>query len=393
MTNADKVALADPTAEMRERMVDRLKERRVFHGGAVQDAFRAVPRHVFLPGVDLDKVYSGDVIPTKFDEQKRPISSSSEVAVMAAMAYQLELEHGHRVLEIGAGTGYNAAVLAYLVGEHGAVTTIDIDDAIAHEARERLGAAGYGRVRVVSGDGWAGVSERAPFDRIELTASVTDISPHWTEQLEEGGLLVAPFQLRGTQAIVGLRKRGDRFESASVVDGGFMALRGDHGWSNTGTQVDKWLVTRGDGGEVDVSTIAALLKLTPHVELDEEVPRRLAWQLTNLVALLEPDVLTFVSKEPPGVWAIGIFDPRGPGLAVAQITGGPFTGPLVQFVGFGDQAALDRLRTRTLEFAGVRREDLAIEAVPSTSGKRPRGDVLVPRENYTFGISLVGSRS
>jgi protein-L-isoaspartate(D-aspartate) O-methyltransferase len=393
MTSADKAAtVLDPTAATREHMVERQKERgAIWSDERIAAAFRAVPRHVFLPGVDLDKVYSGDVIPTRFDEQKRPISSSSEVGVMWAMAQQLELERGHRVLEVGAGTGYNAGILAHLVGDGGSVTTVDIDPAIAREAREHLDAAGYQRVRVEVGDGWVGVESNAPYDRIELTASVDDLSPRWAEQLVEGGILVAPLFLRATQLVVGLRKRGARFESSSVVDGGFMALRGDHGWASAGTEVDKWLVTRGDGAPVDVDALKTLLGMTPHVELAADVPRRLAWMITNLVALLEPDIMTFVLKEGPGIWAIGIHDPRGPGLGVAHVGGGPFTGPLVQFVGFGDAAALDRLRARMRELAEVRREDLRIEAVPTSAGGRPSGKVVVPRRNYTFGIGL-GSR-
>lgn len=393
MTSADKATtVLDPTTEMRSRMVERLKDQRgAFRAGPVEDAFRAVPRHLFLPGVDLDKVYSGDVIPTKFDEQKRPISSSSEVSVMAAMAYQLELERGHRVLEIGAGTGYNAAILAHIVGEDGAVTTIDLDPVTAREAGERLATAGYGRVRAEAGDGWDGVADGAPYDRIELTASVTDLSPRWSEQLAEGGLIVAPLSVRATQTIAGLRKRGARFDPASVVDGGFMALRGPHGWSSEGTTVDKWLVARGDGEPVDVETLSALLRLKPKAELDQDLPSALAWRAMSLLALSEPGVLSMGLKDGPGMWAVGIADPTG--LAVAHLGGGPFTGPLMQYVSFGDAAPLERLRARIREFATARREDLRIEAVPTGSGERPRGEVIVPREHYTFGISLRAARS
>ncbi|MGH2668042.1 MAG: protein kinase domain-containing protein, partial [bacterium] len=217
---------------------------------------------------------------------------------------------------------------------------------IAHEARERLVTAGYGRVRVETGDGWDGVTSGAPYDRIELTASVTDISPRWSEQLAESGLIVAPLLVRATQTIAGLRKRGDRFEPASVVDGSFMALRGPHGWSSSGTTVDKWLVARGDGDDLDVEALTTLLKMKPTVELDQEFPSGLAWRAMSLLALTEPDVLSMTLKEGPGMWAVGITEPTGRGLAVAHMGGGPFTGPLMQYVGFGDRPPLERLRAR-----------------------------------------------
>src|SRR5207245_8982442 len=93
----------------------------------VEGAFRAVPRHLFVPGVDPTEVYADRAIQTKRAPNGRGISSSSQPSIMAIMLEQLGLAPGMRVLEIGAGTGYNAALLAHLVGEQGHVTTVDID--------------------------------------------------------------------------------------------------------------------------------------------------------------------------------------------------------------------------------------------------------------------------
>src|SRR5438309_11836794 len=134
-------------------MIDQLKTRGLELEPTIEAAFRMVPREVFLPGVALDRVYSGDAIPTKRDAEGNPISSSSEVGIMIAMARLLDVTPDQRILEIGAGTGYNAAVLSQLVGDRGAVTTIDIDADVAAEARERLARAGFDRGAVANGGG------------------------------------------------------------------------------------------------------------------------------------------------------------------------------------------------------------------------------------------------
>src|SRR5262249_11059318 len=136
----------------RQQLVDLLKQGGCLADSAVEDAFRAVPRHLFLPGVPLEKVYADEAIPTKYHDGL-PISSSSQPAVMATMLEQLEVHAGHHILEIGAGTGYNAALLATLAGEGGRVVTIDIDDDVVSAAQDHLRLAGFPHVRVIAGDG------------------------------------------------------------------------------------------------------------------------------------------------------------------------------------------------------------------------------------------------
>src|SRR5215472_13694107 len=153
----------------RQQLVDMLKQSACLSAEAVEAAFRAVPRHLFLPGIPLDKVYADEAIPTKFQDGL-PISSSSQPAVMATMLEQLEVHAGHHILEIGAGTGYNAALLATLAGEGGQVVTIDIDADLVSEAQEHLRLAGFPHIRVIYGDGAFGYRDAAPYDRIILTA-------------------------------------------------------------------------------------------------------------------------------------------------------------------------------------------------------------------------------
>lgn len=109
---------------------------------------RTLPRHMFLPGVPIEEAYSHDSIVTHRDSAGVALSCASQPGLVGAMLEQLDARPGHRVLEIGAGTGYNAALVAYLAGSDGEVTTVDIDEDVTECAQRNLNAAGYGRVRV-----------------------------------------------------------------------------------------------------------------------------------------------------------------------------------------------------------------------------------------------------
>ena len=208
-------------------LVEELKRRGWIRTPRVEAAFRAVPRHLFVPGVPLDDVYRDQPIPTKRSASGEFVSSSSQPAIMAIMLEQLGLAPGHRVLEIGAGTGYNAALMAHIVGDTGQVVTVDIDEDLVAGAREHLLAAGCDAVvRVVCGDGGFGHPDVALYDRIILTVGAWDIVPAWREQLKPDGRLVLPLSIEGSQLCVAFEPRSDHLESVSVEDGGFMMLRG-----------------------------------------------------------------------------------------------------------------------------------------------------------------------
>jgi len=207
-------------------LIDALRDAGHITTPRVEAAFRAIPRHIFLPDAPLETVYANDAIPTK-KRDGVAISSSSQPTVMAVMLEQLDLQRGQRVLEIGAGTGYNAALMAHIVGGAGRVVAIDIDDDIVADARAHVAAAGVDNVEVVRGDGADGYPAAAPYDRIILTVGAWDIAPAWVAQLEHGGRLLLPLALQGNvQKLVAFERAGDHLVSVSVRDGGFMPLRG-----------------------------------------------------------------------------------------------------------------------------------------------------------------------
>jgi protein-L-isoaspartate(D-aspartate) O-methyltransferase len=210
---------------LQQALVEHLKKSNNITIPAVEAAFRAVPRHLFLPDVPLEEAYNDQAIATKF-YNGTAISSSSQPAVMAIMLEQLQLEPGHRVLEIGAGTGYNAALMAHIVGESGQVITIDIDDDTVAGARAHLASANFNSVQVICSDGGFGYPEAAPFDRIILTVGVRDIAPAWYEQLAPSGRLLLPLGIKDAQVSVAFEWVDDHLESLSVKACGFMALRG-----------------------------------------------------------------------------------------------------------------------------------------------------------------------
>ncbi len=200
---------------------------------AVAAAFRAVPRHLFLPDRPLAEVYRDEAIPTKL-AGGQAISSSSQPAMMAIMLEQLALAPGQQVLEIGAGTGYNAALLGHLVGPTGRVVTVDIDEDLVEAAQRHLAAAGAANVLTVCGDGGLGYPAAAPYDRIILSVGAWDIAPAWLDQLKPGGRLVLPLDLGGgaqksiafEKAPAGSAPDAPVLTSQSLRDCGFMRLRG-----------------------------------------------------------------------------------------------------------------------------------------------------------------------
>ncbi|MEV4939902.1 methyltransferase domain-containing protein [Streptomyces zaomyceticus] len=179
---------------------------------AWRDAFAEVPRHLFVPYYYVpgtggyERLWSGDPDPARRDRWLRGayedtaiatrvrdgdlVSSASQPSLMALMLRALDVRDGHRVLEIGAGTGYHAALLCHRLGEEH-VTTVDLDEEIAESARTHLAAAGY-RPAVIAADGARGCPERAPYDRIVATCAVPSVPYPWLAQCAAGARVLTP---------------------------------------------------------------------------------------------------------------------------------------------------------------------------------------------------------
>jgi protein-L-isoaspartate(D-aspartate) O-methyltransferase len=213
-------------AALRNGMAEWLLRNHVIRAPQVEEAMRSVPRHLFIPQASVEAAYEHRAVVTRRDEAGIAISSASEPGIVAQMLGQLDVQQGHHVLEIGAGTGYNAALLAHLAGPNGQVTTIDLDEDIVTDARTHLAAAGYGSVTVIQGDGAAGCPGNAPYDRIIVTAGAWDLPPAWREQLTAAGRLVVPLRMRGFTRSIAFERDGNVLRGQGMSECGFMPMRG-----------------------------------------------------------------------------------------------------------------------------------------------------------------------
>jgi protein-L-isoaspartate(D-aspartate) O-methyltransferase len=243
----------------RARLVDGLRDSGRLCGPAVEEAFRAVPRHLFLPGVSLTRAYADEAVAVQAVDGVTT-SSASQPSMMAIMLEQLDLHPGHRVLEIGAGTGYNAALMARLVGPEGAVVAVDIDPELVDAAAQHLAEADVDGVELVCADGALGYPERAPYDRIVLTVGSGDVRPEWIAQLAPGGRLLLPLGVRGTQLSVALDLGPDGvLRSDSVSRCAFVRLRGVGAVAEAGVASEGLSVLPADDRGFDAESVRVAL--------------------------------------------------------------------------------------------------------------------------------------
>ena len=188
-------------ADRRVAMVDRLQRTGRIERDSTAAALRAVPRHEFVPPDRRSAAYDDRPLPIG---DGQTISAPHMVAIMTDL---LELEPGDRVLEVGTGCGYHAAVTAELVGAD-SVFTIEYSEPLAEAARDRLAWLGYGQITVRTGDGYHGWPERAPFDGIYYTCGVPEVPDSVLDQLAPSGIVLAP-EGTGMQTLVRRRHEGD----------------------------------------------------------------------------------------------------------------------------------------------------------------------------------------
>lgn len=225
--STDTIEANDTAAErLRNALVDQVVSEDRIETPRIIETMRTVPRHLFVPEASLEDAYANTTVNIKYNEDGQSISCASQPSVVGLMLEQLQPQAGERILELGAGTGYNAALLAHLVGENGHVTTIDVDEDLVDGARAHLAAAGVDNVTVVLGDGAVGHAGGAPYDRIIATVGAHGIPNAWLEQLADGGRLLVPQRLRGSvNRSIAFERRGDKFVSVSSEMNTFMPLR------------------------------------------------------------------------------------------------------------------------------------------------------------------------
>lgn len=221
----------DELKELRHRMVADQIESRGISDTRLLAALREVPRHEFVPTGQKRSAYIDAPLPIG---DRQTISQPYIVALMTSL---LKLEGEETVLEIGTGSGYQAAILARLA-KH--VYSVERVERLANEARQSLRRLGYANVDVIVGDGTAGLLEFAPYDGIMVTAAAPRVPPPLENQLAEGGRLVLPVGGRLGQVLELWRCEGDRMVSERVTPVAFVPLIGKHAWPDEGGSVFNW---------------------------------------------------------------------------------------------------------------------------------------------------------
>ncbi len=210
-------------ADARERMVEEQLSARDIVDPRVLQAMRDVPRHRFIPDDVRHLAYADCPLPIG---QRQTISQPYIVALMVQL---LELTGEERVLEVGTGSGYQAAVLARLARQ---VYTIERIPELAQRARETLCTLGVTNVTVLEGDGTQGLPQHAPFDAITVAAAAPRVPEPLQQQLLDGGRLVVPVGSREGQVLERWTRRGEDFRVERIAPVAFVPLVGDHGWDS-----------------------------------------------------------------------------------------------------------------------------------------------------------------
>jgi len=207
--------MLDAFAAARDRMVETQLTRRDIRDPRVLDAMRAVPRHLFVPPDAVDEAYEDHPVSIGFGQ------TISQPYIVAWMVEQLRLTPASRVLEVGAGCGYQTAILARLARE---VFAVDIIDALTTRARATLDALGVTNVQLATRDGSLGWPEHAPFDAIVVAAAAREVPPALVDQLADAGRLIVPVGGEEFQTLRLVERRGADASIEDLVDVRFVPL-------------------------------------------------------------------------------------------------------------------------------------------------------------------------
>ncbi|RBM04558.1 methyltransferase, FxLD system [Streptomyces sp. PT12] len=279
-------------------MVKELRSLEAITSEPVAAAFTAVPRHTFALDEPLEKAYDADrALVVKRGQDGAALSSLSAAHIQAVMLEQAGIEPGMRVLEVGSG-GFNAALLAELVGDDGTVVSVDIDAEIVERARTCLDAAGYGQVKVVLADADNGVVAHAPYDRIVVTAGAWDVPSAWREQLSECGRIVVPLRMRGLTRSIAFDRDGEGLVSGSYRLCGFVPMQGAGAYTERLVRVDEGIALRVDDQQqdFDVEAVAAAVR-TPRLELWTGAAFDLPDELELFLAASTPEMVMLHGRQ------------------------------------------------------------------------------------------------
>lgn len=207
--------------QQRKMMVEHQLRGRGINHQRVLEAMGSVPREKFVSINNRHAAYADGALSIGCGQ------TISQPYMVAFMLQLLEPEPDNRVLEVGAGSGYQAALLGVLGQE---VYAIEIIDTLAQRARQTLQELGYDNVNIIAGDGSLGHPPAAPYDRIIVAAATPDIAPPWKQQLAEGGRLVAPVGGQGVQRCILAEKKQGELEITESIGCIFVPLVGEYGW-------------------------------------------------------------------------------------------------------------------------------------------------------------------
>jgi protein-L-isoaspartate(D-aspartate) O-methyltransferase len=402
--------------KLRREFVDSLISDGYLQDPSIAAAFRRVPRHPFLPGIAVEHVYSRAAIPVR-GRTSSVITASTPAPLMASMLEALHPTPGDRVLEVGTGTGYNAALLADLV-RPGEAVSVEMCREAVEIARRGLEAASVRGVVVVEGDGALGYPDLAPYDGIIVTAGCWDIAKAWIDQLKTGGRLVLPVAIRGVELLVTFRKRDEALSSERVSAYGVSLWMVQGRLGGLGTDVtlpSEGLVLSSEADGISKPQLQQWLRTEPH-EMDTQVRltyREFWHDLRPWLALHEPNCCQ-VSREPamtsqppasPTRLAVqnamrstfGVLDDCGLALVVpsqAEVLASAATDRTVSLhvASFGPRLEpalrLQRQIARWAEFGRPSLDSLHVVACPRAgSGNVSFGDIAIVRRDslLSFG--------
>jgi len=210
--------------EKRNDLVDKLIKRGYIKSDLAEKAMRNVPRHLFVPE---------DMIEMAYVDSPQPIGQGQTISaphMVSIMIEALEVKPGQKILEIGGGMGYHAAVLGEMVGDEGEVYSVEYLKSLAKSGRKKLRKAGIDNVHIMIGDGSSGYKDKAPYDRISVACGAPSIPEPMINQLKENGKILIPVGGRMYQNLIKGTKKGTSLEKENLGGVLFVPLKGEYGF-------------------------------------------------------------------------------------------------------------------------------------------------------------------